>query len=231
MSVSGRTDAPQAAVLRYRFDSPAQLRRHAHPCRGGLLLFFPDPWLELEAGTKVALEVAFDASDQRCTFSGAVQSVEQRSPAGTWLQLTAPGLLPAPNLAESAPRRRHPRVTTCIAAVLHRAEGDAHPVHLVDVSLGGARLVDAPAMAAGELITVHPIDPSAALGCLVCWAQSGESGVEFRRSEPPTRTAASALLSLAAHGRDRVRDVRHPISCTCLETGRLLEPSRPRIPH
>ena len=192
------------------------------------MLFFPDPWIELEPGTLISLEVVFDASDQHCTLSGVVRNVEQRSPRGAWLELAAPGALPSLRLAETAPRRRHPRVTTSIFALLERSAESGQPVRIVDVSLSGARVIDAPALEPGELVLLRPLNPDSALRSCVLWGRYGETGLEFQRTEAATRTAASALLSRAVHGRERIPDVRHPVACACLEGGRLLEPTRPR---
>src|SRR5205814_8145997 len=74
-------------LLRYRFDTVAQARKHLHPMEGRQLLFFPDPFLDVRDGQSIQLELCFTGSEQTLTVRGLVHSVETGALRGAWLDL------------------------------------------------------------------------------------------------------------------------------------------------
>jgi hypothetical protein len=78
---------PSTRLLRYVFDSSAQLRRHARATEGRVLIFYADPLLHGSVGEAVVLELAFSGSDQTTTMGARVHSRATGEVSGVWLEL------------------------------------------------------------------------------------------------------------------------------------------------
>src|SRR5205823_5312117 len=100
----------EGPMLRYVFDTTAQLRRHVHPRDGAALLFFPESSQARRAGESVLLELQLREIGQQVVLRATIHSRVDGNVRGVWLQFG--DLLSRTIEADAAAlnRRRHPRV-------------------------------------------------------------------------------------------------------------------------
>src|SRR3954469_20928014 len=86
--------ASSLRLLRYQFDSVAQVSRDFHLSNGRVVLFFPSLH-QLTPGEPLLLDVSFLDSDQHCPLRGTVLGKEGSTTQylGWWLEFTAHGLV------------------------------------------------------------------------------------------------------------------------------------------
>ncbi len=219
-------------LLRYVFDSSAQLRRHARATEGRVLLFYPDPLLHGSVGEAVALELAFSGSDQTTTMGARVHSRATGDVSGVWLELQAARLLEDVRIALHTPRRKQRRIS-CDSIVRVQTAREVNSVgRLIDVSVGGARIAGVSAgILAGEEIRLGDLGAPAAIRARVVRSHKGELAIEFVRTDPLSRAAAMKLFNAAAERWSRARTLSHPAACRCESGGTVPEPLLPRAAH
>ena len=221
----------RTALLRLRFASVDQLRAHLHVEDDATLLFFRDAALELAAGTNALIEMVFDNSEETRVVRTAV--LARAEGMGLWLavpdarfarEVKERGLLP----------RRGRRLGVDRFLRLRRESGAESMVNLVDVSLAGARIGGGvPAsLAPGDRVDLKlastEVGETPEIGqARVVWAEGGEAGLEFDRTQPGCRAAVAKLFQATEYRWRSAREVRHPE--TCCRGGALLEPAVPRV--
>ena len=224
--------APSTHLLRYLFDSCAQLRRHARVTEGRVLLFYADPLLHGAVGASVYLELAFTGSDQTTTLPGRIHSRATGEQAGVWLELQGPRVLEDVRAALLTPRRKQRRIA-CDAMVRVQTPTALNALgRLVDVSVGGALIAGVAAgLRPGDAIRVGELSGPASVPARVVQAARGEVSIEFVRTDPVSRAAAMRLFNAAADRWARARTLSHPGACRCESGGTVPEPFLPRAAH
>ena len=220
-------------LLRYRFESCAQARRHVHFLEGRQLLFVFDPMGELHERQRVLVAFCFTESEETATAPGEVCSIETGRLRGAWVELFPARFLEELEAAlRNRPRRRHRRVPADAMIRIERPGKPAHVARLIDVSGGGARFAGAAGVwSAGERVGIAPMGGGSTLRGKVAWSRSGEMAIEFERSDVTTRVAATKLMEAAIMRWSAAREVQHPGMCHCDEGGPVLEPLLPRAAH
>ena len=221
----------KAALLRLRFPSLDQLRSHLHVEDNATLLFFRDAALDLPAGSTALIEMVFDTSEETRVVRTTV--LARAEAAGLWLAM--PNARFAREVKERGLlSRRGRRLGADRFLRLRREGGGEHMVNLVDVSLAGARIGGGvPAsLSRGEIIDVRlastEIGEAPEIGrAHVMWAEGGEAGLQFDRTQPPCRAAMAKLFQGTEARWRSARELRHPE--TCCRGGALLEPPVPRV--
>jgi hypothetical protein len=220
-------------LLRYRFDSCAQARRHVHVIEGRQLLFILDPLAELRERLRMLVAFCFTESEEVATAPGEVCSIETGRLRGAWVELFPARFLEELEAAlRNKPRRRNRRVPADAMIRIERPGKPAHVARLVDVSGSGARFAGAAGVwSAGEQVAIAPMGGGAPLHGRVAWSRSGEMAMEFSRSNAATRVAATKLMEGAIKRWSEAREVYHPGLCLCDRGGPVFEPLLPRAAH
>lgn len=217
-------------LIRYRFDSSAQFERHVHRLDRGGMIFVADAALSGVAGAPVVLDVAFVASEQRCTLRGELVCRADGVVPGAWLAFAgrAP---PRSGGGVVAFARRHQRLPLEALVQVRRRSAPPLVARLTDVSLGGAAVEGVGgALAVGDdlgltLYRAAPGIPAELGRALVVRASESLAGVRFLRTEPLSRGTVAYLVGVAQHAWESAREVAHPPAC-CAE-GRPVEPPLP----
>lgn len=219
-------------LMRYRFDSALQARRHVHVVERRQLLFFPDPFLDVREGQPVQLELCFTGSEQTLTVRGEVHSLETGTLRGAWLELYSIRLFDGLQTACGTPRRIFRRLTLGSMIQAHRPGLPPALVRIADVSAGGVRVLGAEGRwGPGEEIVLSELSGGPPLRGLVIWSHDGEIAVKFLRADATTRRNAVKLVDAALQRWTDARESRHPAACGCTLGGALFEPLRPRAAH
>jgi hypothetical protein len=206
-----------ALRLRYQIDSPRHLREHVHLVDGAGYFFFPGA--VAPKGALASLEIDFSATIQVATLRGWVWA--RSSGGGLWLELA--GAQRCLERLQGAASRSELRFASD-QLVLAEAEGLAALLcRLRDVSDGGASLAAMPsdAGAPGQTMRVAlpEADPSGAqleaLGRVV-WANQGELGVAWNRTDSGTRAAVRRMMQNARNEWDDAKTAMHPANCQCI---------------
>jgi hypothetical protein len=224
-------DAKKAALLRHRFDSVDQLRRHLHVVDSSTLLFFRDPTLGLTTGALALVELAFESSEQTRVLRASVLARAE----GQGLWLAVPNTRFARDVLERGllPRKGR-RVGTDEPVRLKRLGGAEYMVRLLDLSMGGARVGGGlPALLApGNIValTLLPAEagpaPEVTRGKVV-WVEDGEAGIMFDRDMESSRVAAGRLFRSLEQPWAHAREIRHLAGCC--KDGAFLDPPVPRV--
>jgi PilZ domain-containing protein len=221
----------KAALLRLRFPSLEQLRKHLHVEDNATLLFFRDADLDLPAGTPALVEIVFDTSEE--TRVVRTSTLARAEGMGLWLAM--PNARFAREVKERGliPRKGR-RVGTDRSLRLKRESGAEFMVLLLDMSLCGARIGGGlpSQLSPGDLVSLRLTspelgDPTEIGRARVAWVEAGEAGVAFERSDPAFRAAVAKLFQSAEARWQSAREVRHPDSCC--KGGALMEPAVPRV--
>lgn len=232
MLVNRATPQQAERLMRYRFDSAAQARRHIHLREQRLLLFFPDPFLDVRDGQPVLIELCFLHSEQTMVARGEVHSVETGALRGAWLDLHGMRLFEGMQIACGTPRRTHRRLPADLLVNAGHPGGHGCLARLADVSAGGARVVGAGGKwREGEEILLTERTFGLALRGTVLRAREGDLSVRFQRDDATTRRGAIQLVELAVRRWAHARETRHPGACACMRGGALYEPLLPRAAY
>jgi hypothetical protein len=219
-------------LLRYRFETLAQARRHVHMVEERQLLFYPDPMGRLRERQPVMMELCFDESEQCASALGEVHSVESGAMRGAWVEIFSRNLLPELREAFLVRRRKHPRVPAMGMVRAERPGRDGVVGRIADVSIGGVRLAGVTAAwKPGDEVLLNELAGGLPLRARVAWCRSGELGVQFERRDPQTRMLAGKLLEAATKRWTSSLAAHHPVSCACTRGGPVMEPLLPRAAH
>jgi PilZ domain-containing protein len=224
-------DTKKAALLRHRFDSVDQVRRHLHVVDSSTLLFFRDPTLGLTSGALVLVELAFESSEQTRVLRATVLARAE----GQGLWLAVPNTRFARDVHERglSPRKGR-RIGTDESVRLKRLDGAEYMVRLLDLSMGGARVGGGlPAqLTPGNIVALTLLPPEAGRAPevtrgKVVWMEDGEAGIMFDRDMESSRVAAGRLFRSLEQPWAHAREIRHLVGCC--KDGASLDPPVPRV--
>ena len=233
--------SPRSAILfRYRFRTPAQLGRHLHVAEGRTLLFYRSPRVELRSGDPVVLEICFDATEARLLLRGLVLSLSGGTTSGAWLEFPDTRLV-GEKLEGIALAPRKQRRLGC-EAMVQIVQNDNRAIgKMVDVSMGGARILGATAIRVGAM----PLRAGSAVGLRIVGAEppfpsdlgradvvrvdlnTGELAVRWVRSDPVVRIASMKLIDAARRSWAQAQEMVH--APPCCRNGHVLDPPMPTM--
>jgi hypothetical protein len=103
---------------------------------------------------------------------------------------------------------------------------------MVDVSMGGARIVGAVGLSAGSDVELRLMAPETNFPALlgradVMRAGDSDAGVRFLRADPTARVASSKLFQAVQEAWAKAPDLSHPP--VCCQGGQVLEPPLPHV--
>ena len=224
-----RPTRPSGHFLRYRFDSPSQLRRHCRLVEGRVLLFFPEPRPVLPERARALIEICFTGSEQQVALPAIVHSRSAGGIRGTWLEMRALSVVAGLQGAVVSPRRTQRRLALDQLAWVNHEGGPTLACPVLDISLGGARLWGVPGgpPAAGERIRVRMLQGPTLSG-RIAWAHGREVGVEYL---PESAAAAADLYRRVEQLWAAARVAEHDSACMCANGGETLDPPSPRTHH
>jgi hypothetical protein len=181
--------------LRYRFIDLQQARAHVHDAGGRAVFFIPDGKLCFLPDAPVCISFTFDAGEVPRLLHGRVAAAVDG--AGTWLELV--DTRPLRDLGATGAARRSVRLG-CHAAVEARSEQRIASGHLLDVSIGGARLSGIEGFAPGDRVELRLLSPDRLTFhdlsyAQVMWNTNGQMGVQFDRSDIVGRHAVTRLVA------------------------------------
>jgi hypothetical protein len=222
---------PKAALLRLRFPSIDQLRAHLHVEDNATLLFLRDPKLDLQGGSPVLLEIAFDSNaETRVVRTTALARVDG---LGLWLAMPNARFARDVNERGLIPRKGR-RIGIDRSLKLKRDDGAEYMVVMLDMSIAGVRIGGGvPAyVSPGETVSLRLASPEAGeppqLGRgRIAWVEAGEAGIALDRSEEAHRMGIAKLFQTAEARWRSAREVRHPDACC--KGGPSMDPPVPRV--
>ena len=224
-----RRDENAARILKLRFESVDQVRRHVYPLDGRSLIFFPAV-LGVRQSEAVVLDVSFGSSDQHCLLRGVTLPATEADSLGRWLEFAGDGVVAGLFNATQSARRRNRRYPTDLLASVLRQDGLTSACRILDLGLGGARLSGAPFNAhAAEIVRLSPFGPGAISGpgAQVIWIRGSEIGVRFTGIGALQRTAVATLVELARKQSEMAIEVPHARICRCSQGGPVGDPPLP----
>jgi hypothetical protein len=224
-------DSKKPVLLRHRFDSVDQIRKHLHVVEVTTLLFFRAPTLAVAVGAPVLLELCLENSEQTRVLRGSVLARAEEQ--GLWLQFPNTRFARDVETRGIVPRRSR-RIGSDRLVKLRRAAGGEYLAMLLDVSQAGARVGGGlpPGLAKGDqldvvLASVDPGHPPELGKATVAWVGEGEAGIAFDRSSPSARVAITKFFHSVEAPWKQAVEVGHLRDC-CGKPG-LREPSPPRL--
>lgn len=224
-----RRDENAARLLRLRFETIDQVRRHFYPVGGRSLVFFPAV-LGVRQSESVVLDVSFAGSDQHCLLRGVTMAPAESDSLGRWLEFPGDSVVATLYSAAQSARRKNRRHPTDLLASVKRGDDVPSACRILDVGMGGARLSGAPFTAQpGEMVRLSPFGPGALSGpgAQVIWTRGSELGVRFSGVGTIQRTAVAALVELSRKHSELALEVPHSRICRCAEGGPVVDPPLP----
>ena len=217
-----------AVLLRYRFRSLSQLRNHLHPAEGRALFFFRD--VELGFGQRVSLDIRFDESEHHILLHGSALSALRGHIPGTWLEFVDTGLIRARLDCNSTPRRQ--LRLGCEAMIQVDQDRSLAIGRMVDVSLGGARIVSIGDLKQDVAVRLRVLMPDPTWPQEIGFAQVvradlGGVAVKFLRTDARTRAACMKLFNAV---QDRWSVAAEGVHANvCCRDGMNLDPPPPAL--
>ena len=218
-------------LLRYRFRNLDQLSRHLHSGDGHTLFFYRAPRVALSFGDRVFMEIALEDSEQSVLLRGSVLSAVYQPTPGVWLQFAETGLSRSSTGGSLQGRRQ--RRLSCEAMVEISQNKTRAIGRMVDVSMSGARIVDAfaeliPGVAVQlRVLNADPSWPGEIGLAQLVRCERGNVAIRFLRADPATRVAAMRLFGAVQEQWAHASEASHPAIC-CVE-GVQLDPTPPRL--
>lgn len=132
-----------ATLLKYRFGDYAHMQNHLHVKEGRTLFFYPDPRTPVTPGPRVVIEFSLAASDQVSTLRGAVldRLDGEGGQSGLWIEFPDARLARKIVTGADALSARKQRRMGCDLLVELKFGRMPYLGRMVDVSMGGARVV------------------------------------------------------------------------------------------
>jgi hypothetical protein len=232
-----------ATFLKVRFGEVPQLQKHLHVVEGRTVFFFREPAARLIGGERVVVEFSLAGSEQVSTLRGSVlgRVNGEGGQVGAWIEF--PDAKLAKRLERGATAlgmRQHQRVT-CDLLVEVRQGRHLFLARMMDVSMGGARILGATAPRVGAM----PLRPGASVELRIVGAiapfpadlgraevvrtdaQTGELAVRWVRSDPVVRAASLKLIDAARAAWGHAQQMVHAPSCCA--GGGVLDPPTPLL--
>jgi hypothetical protein len=227
---------PNAVILlKYRFGLFEHMQNHLHVVEGRTLFFYRDQRNPVVAGARVVVEFSFGSSEQVSTLRGAVLGrIEgDGGQAGAWIEFPDARLARKIDAGASSLSARRQRRLVCDMMVEVKFGRRPFLGRLVDVSLGGARIVGPPGLHVGEEIDLRimgakpPIPSTLGRALVVRTEPSGDVGVRFVRTNAVARIASGKLYAAVEQAWAKTSEEAH--SPLCCVGGHVLEPPLPHM--
>ncbi len=177
------------------------------------------------------------SSEQVVSLRGAVlsrASTTEGGQAGMWLEFPDARLAKRLDLGPSARSYRKHKRLGCDLVVEVRQGRNPYLGRIVDVSMGGIRIVGAALLHLRSKMELRLVSPEEGMPADLGRAQvmrsdrkSGESGLRFLREDRTTRLASSKLFQMVQEGWSKAPEVTHPP--LCCQDGHVLEPPLPHM--
>ena len=233
-----------ATLLKVRFADLSHLQNHLHVVEGRTLFFFREAAPRLVGADRVVIEFSLANSEQVSTLRGSVLGrvdVADGSQTGAWIEF------PDAKLARRLERgttalatRQHQRVI-CDLLVEVRQGPHSFLARLMDVSMGGARIVGAtvprigamPLRAGGTVIlklagVIPPFPTDLGRADVVRTDKNtGELAVRWVRSDPVVRASSLKLIDGVRRSWGQATEMTH--APPCCQKGRVLDPPMPAL--
>jgi hypothetical protein len=234
-------ESSAANLLRYRFGDVAQMHAHLHVVEGRTLFFYRDGKAALAGGVRVVVQFSFSTNEQVSTLRGAVlcrvegASAGEGGQAGLWIEFPDARLFRKIDKegANAISARKQKRLGSDLLVEV-RQGGLPLLGRMVDVSLGGARIVGAVGIRKGSEAELRLMAPEkefpSHLGraeVVRVDASSGDAGVRFVRTDPTARMASSKLFQGVQRAWSATPELSH--SSLCCQGGLVLEPALPHM--
>lgn len=202
----------QSRLLRYRFDSPKELYRHARVQKG---FFVPGRALLGEPNDRVMVEVEFPGAPCRPLLHGQILA---RSEAGVWLLVRGALTMTRWSPGPGAPDRKDRRLACDLFAELRLRGTLPWVCRVADLSAGGLRVAAAAielGIANDELdVILLPRDSRespASLHVRLAWAGARDAGLQILEADG----ALSHIVAEAQARWENVPQVVHDAECLC----------------
>jgi hypothetical protein len=231
-----------ATLLKVRFGDLSQLQNHLHVVDGRTVFFFREATSRLKGGERVVIEFSVSSSEQMSTLRGAVLGrvdAVEGAQTGAWIEFPdaklAKRLEHGTNLA-----RQHQRVT-CDLLVEVNPGRRPFLARMMDVSMGGARLLGATASRVGAM----PLRAGATVALKMVGAEppfpsdlgradvvridpsSGEMAVRWARSDAVVRLSSTQLIEAARRSWTQAQEMIH--APPCCRNQHVLDPPMPAM--
>lgn len=233
-----------ATLLKVRFAGLSQLQGHLHVVEGRTVFFFREATPRLVGGDRVIVEFSLANSEQVSTLRGVVLGrvdVKDGSQTGAWIEFPDTKLARRLERGASAlATRQHQRVI-CDVLVEVRQGAHSFVARMMDVSLGGARILGATAPRIGAMplrngatvtmriagaVAHFPVDLGRA-DVVRSDNNTGELAVRWVRSDPVVRAASLKLIDAVRRSWTQAQEMAH--GPPCCGNGQVLDPPMPAL--
>lgn len=230
-----------ATLLKVRFGEVPQLQKHLHVVEGRTVFFFREPAARLIGGERVVVEFSLSGTEQVSTLRGAVlgRVNGEGGQVGAWIEFPDARLAKRLERGAAALGMRHHQRVTCDLLVEVKQGRHLFLARMMDVSMGGARILGATAPRIGamplrtgatvELRIMGPVAPFPSdLGraeVVRTDVHTGELAVRWVRSDPVVRVASLKLIDAARGAWGHAQQMVHAPPC-CVNGG-MLDPPTP----
>jgi hypothetical protein len=230
-----------ATLLRVRFGDLSQLQNHLHVVDGRTVFFFREVAPRLQGADRVVLEFSVATSEQVSTLRGTVLGRGEGGQVGAWIEFPDAKLAKrVEHGAEALATRQHQRVM-CDLTVEVKQGRRPFLARMMDVSMGGARILGATAVRVGAM----PLRAGSAVGLRIVGAEppfpadlgradvvrvdlnTGELAVRWVRSDPVVRIASMKLIDAARRSWAQAQEMVH--APPCCRDGHVLDPPMPTM--
>ena len=233
-----------ANLLKVRFADLSHLQGHLHVIEGRTLFFFREVAPRLVGGDRVVVEFSLANSEQVSTLRGSVLGrvdINDGSQTGAWIEFPDAKLAKRLERGRSALAiRQHQRVV-CDLMVEVRQGPHSFLARLMDVSMGGARILGATAprigampLRAGGAVTLKLSGTAPAFPTELGRADvvrtdnsTGELAVRWVRSDPLVRASSLKLIDAVRRSWAQAEEMMHAPSCC--QKGQVLDPPMPAL--
>lgn len=235
MDTKPAVDSKAATLLKYRFGLFEQMQNHLHVVDRRTLFFYRDQRSTVVGGDRVVIEFSFGTSEQVTALRGWVLGrVEgEGGQAGAWIEFPDARLArKIDGGAESISARRQRRLV-CDMMVELKLGRMPFLARMVDVSLGGARIIGPIELQTGAEVDLRiigakpPIPDMLGRAQVVRTDKTGDVGVRFVRTNAVARIASSKLYAALEQSWAKTPEVAH--SPLCCVSGNVLEPPLPHV--
>jgi hypothetical protein len=229
-------DPRAASLIKFRFQTFAQMQNHLHVAEGRTLFFFREQPMKatLGGGERVVVEFAYGNSEQVSTQRGAVLArVDSDGHTGAWIEFPDARLARKIDSGENAIAARRQRRLGCDMMVEIKVDGLPHLGRMIDVAMSGARVTGAASVRHGadcelRIMGAEPPMPGLLGRAKVVRADpGGDLGIIFVRTDVIARVASSKLYAAVQQAWARAPEVFHPMQCC--QAGHVLEPPLPHM--
>ena len=233
-----------ASLLKARFGDLTQLQNHLHVVEGRTVFFFREAAPRLQGGDRVVIEFSVATSEQVSTLRGSVLGrVEafESGHTGAWIEF--PDAKLAKRLergAQTIMPRQHQRL---VCDLLVEVKQNRRPflARMMDVSMGGARILGAAAGGPGAM----PLRPGVNVGLRLVGAgppfpadlgradavrvdpNTGELAIRWVRSDPVVRVASMKLIDAIRSSWRQAQEMVHVPPCC--RAGHANDPPMPTM--